>query len=159
VKTFLERANALILACMFGVTVVTVIFRSVLGISAGWSEELAQLTFILLVFIGAATVMEDEGHIRINTLVDRLSPGRQRAVRIISRVLMIAFLVPFAQGAWQNAVSNWEVDLGTIETIKVGHMYLVLMLASLVMMAYLIINIVRDARGTYRRAGTLDSTI
>ncbi|MGE0801290.1 MAG: TRAP transporter small permease [Lautropia sp.] len=158
-KSLLERINALVLLCMFGVTIATVVFRSMLGISAGWSEELAQLTFILLVFIGAATVMEDEGHIQINTLVDRLSARRQRAIRIIVRVLMIAFLVPFARGAWDNAVNNWEVELGTIESIKIGHMYLALTVTSLIMMFYLAVNIVRDVRGTHRRAATLDSTV
>jgi TRAP-type C4-dicarboxylate transport system permease small subunit len=159
VKRLLEKLNALILLCMFGVTVLTVVFRGVLGISASWSEDLAQLTFILLVFLGAATVMEDEGHIRINTLVDRFGPGGQRVVRILARLLTLPFLVLFAMGAWQNALVNWEVELGTVAWIRIGHMYLALLFCTLLMMFYIALNIVRDLKGSYRQSSALNSTV
>lgn len=158
-KAFLERLNALILLCMFGVTVLTVVFRSVLGVAASWSEDLAQLTFILLVFVGAATVMEDEGHIRINTLVERLGAGGQRIVRILARLLTLPFLLLFASGAWDNAVVNWDVELGTVEWLRIGHMYLALVLCTLVMLFYIVTNIVRDLKGTYRQSSAVNSTV
>lgn len=158
-KNFLEKLNALVLLCMFSVTVLTVVFRSVLGISASWSEDLAQLTFILLVFIGATAVMEDEGHIKINTVVERLSEKGQRVVRILGRLLMIPFLVPFAYGAWDNAMVNWEIVLGTVEWIKIGHIYLALVFTTVIMLYYIVVNIVRDVRGTYRQSTALDSTV
>lgn len=158
-KNVLEKLNAAILLCMFGVTVLTVVFRSVLGISASWSEDLAQLTFILLVFLGAATVMADEGHIRINTLVDRFGERGQRTVRIVNRVLTLPFLVLFAIGAWDNAVANWEVELGTVEWIRIGHMYLALAATSVLMILYIVTNILRDVKGIYRPPAGLNSTV
>lgn len=154
-KTFLERLNALVLLCMFCITVLTVVFRGVLGISASWSEELAQLTFILLVFIGAGAVMEDEGHIRINTVVERLGNKGQRAARIVGRLLMIPFLVLFAGGAWDNAMMNWETDLGTVAWMKIGHMYLALVFTTVIMLYYLGVNIVRDVKNTYGQPSAL----
>ena len=159
VKRFLEKLNALILLCMFGVTVLTVVFRGVLRVPASWSEDLAQLTFILLVFVGAAALMEDEGHIRIGTVVDRLGERGQRVVRVLGRLLTIPFLVLFASGAWDNARVNWDVELGTVEWIRIGHLYLALLLTTLVMLSYLVVNIVRDINGTYRRSSALNSTI
>ena len=158
-KNVLEKLNAAILLCMFGVTVLTVLFRSVLGTSASWSEDLAQLTFILLVFLGAATVMEDEGHIRINTVVERFGERGQRAVRIVSRLLTLPFLALFATGAWDNAVVNWDVELGTVEWIRIGHMYLALAITSVIMILYILVNIVRDLKGTYRQSTGLNSTV
>ena len=158
-KNVLEKLNAAILLCMFGVTVLTVLFRSVLGTSASWSEDLAQLTFILLVFLGAATVMEDEGHIRINTVVERFGERGQRAIRIVSRLLTLPFLALFATGAWDNAVVNWDVELGTVEWIRIGHMYLALAITSVIMILYILVNIVRDLKGTYRQSTGLNSTV
>lgn len=158
-KNVLEKLNAAILLCMFGVTVLTVLFRSVLGTSASWSEDLAQLTFILLVFLGAATVMEDEGHIRINTVVERFGERGQRVVRIVSRLLTLPFLALFATGAWDNAVVNWDVELGTVEWIRIGHMYLALAITSVIMILYIVTNIVRDFKGTYRPSTGLNSTV
>ena len=158
-KNVLEKLNAAILLCMFGVTVLTVLFRSVLGTSASWSEDLAQLTFILLVFLGAATVMEDEGHIRINTVVERFGERGQRAIRIVSRLLTLPFLALFATGAWDNAVVNWDVELGTVEWIRIGHMYLALAITSVIMILYILVNIARDLKGTYRQSTGLNSTV
>jgi TRAP-type C4-dicarboxylate transport system permease small subunit len=151
VKNFLEKLNALVLLCMFCVIVLTVTFREILEIAVSWSADLAQLTFILLVFIGATAVMEDEGHIKINTVVERLSEKGQRVVRILCRLLMIPFLVLFASGAWDNAMRNWEIELGTLDWIKIGHMYLVLVFTTLIMLYYVVLNIVRDVKGTYRQ--------
>lgn len=158
-KNFLEKLNALVLLCMFSTTVLTVVFRGVLGISASWSEDLAQLTFILLVFIGATAVMEDEGHIKINTVVERLSKKGQRVARILGRLLMIPFLVLFASGAWDNAMMNWGIELGTVEWIKIGHMYLALVLTTVIMFYYIAVNIVRDVKDTYRQSTALNSTV
>ena len=158
-KRFLERLNGLILLCMFGVTVLTVIFRGVLRVSASWSEDLAQLTFILLVFVGAAALMEDEGHIRINTLVERLGERGQRVMRVAGRLLALPFLVLFGIGAWDNAMVNWDVELGTVEWIRIGHMYLALVLTSAIMIFYLAVNVVRDVKGTYRESSGLNSTV
>lgn len=158
-KNFLEKLNALVLLCMFSVTVLTVVFRSALEISASWSEDLAQLTFILLVFIGASAVMEDEGHIKINTVVECLSKKGQRVARILGRLLMIPFLVLFAYGAWDNAMMNWEIELGTVEWIKIGHMYLVLVFTTVVMLYFIAVNIVRDVKDTYRQSIALNSTV
>jgi TRAP-type transport system small permease protein len=158
-KRFLERLNALILLCMFVVTVLTVVFRGVLGVSASWSEDLAQLTFILLVFVGAAALLEDEGHIRISTLVERFGEGGQRVIRIVARLITLPFLMLFGIGAWDNALVNWDIELGTVEWIRIGHMYLALVLTTVVMIVYVVANIVRDLRGTYRRSSGLNSTV
>lgn len=158
-KNFLEKLNALVLLCMFSATVLTVVFRGVLEISASWSEDLAQLTFILLVFIGATAVMEDEGHIKINTVVERLSKKGQRVVRILGRLLMIPFLVLFASGAWDNAMMNWGIELGTVEWIKISHMYLALVFTTVIMLYYIVCNIVRDVKDTYQQSTALNSTV
>lgn len=158
-KIFLERLNALVLLCMFCVTVLTVVFRSMLGISAAWSEELAQLTFILLVFIGASAVMEDEGHIKIDTAVQRLGDKGRRIVRILGRLLTVPFVVLFAAGAWSNAMMNWETDLGTLAWIKMGHMYLALVFTSAIMLYYLVVNIVRDVRNSHGQATVRNAAI
>lgn len=144
---------------MFCVTILTVVFRSVLSTPASWSEDLAQLSFILLVFVGAATVMEDESHIRVSTFVELFGERTQRAIRIANRLLMIVFLVLLGKGAWTNAMFNWEIELGTVEWIRIGYMYLALCICSLVMIFYIVLNIVRDVKGSYTQSDRLNATI
>ena len=72
---------------------------------------------------------------------------------------MIPFLLLFAYGAWDNAMMNWEIELGTVEWIKIGHMYLVLVLTTVIMLYYIAVNIVRDVKDTYQQSTALNSTI
>lgn len=152
-QRILERLNAAILLCMFGVTVLTVIFRSVLGIPASWSEDLAQLTFILLVFIGAAAVMKDDAHIRIDSMVDLLPPRWRLRLRRLCWLLTIPFLVLFGVGAWDNALNNWEVPLGTVEWISIGYIYLALVVTTVIMLVYTLSLLFAGPPGDVPRAG------
>ena len=145
-KKVLEWINGLVLVGMYAVTILTVVFRVILKIPASWSEELAQYSFIFLGFIGAAAVMEDEGHIKITILVDRIPVGLQKALRILCRFLMMGFLIPFTIGAWGNVKLNWMVEIPTVPWMRIGYMYLVLFLSGLAMLFYLGRNTYRDIK-------------
>ncbi len=146
-KKIIEGLNGFILLCMYGITILTVLFRVILRIPASWSEELAQYSFIFLGFIGAAAAMEDEKHIKITVLLDRLPVAVQKIFRVGGRALMLAFLIPFTLGAWQNVRLNWTVAIPTVAWMKIGYMYLVLCLSGLSMMWYLLRNSYREFRG------------
>jgi TRAP-type C4-dicarboxylate transport system permease small subunit len=145
-RSLLEKLNALVLFALFCITAAAVVFRTILGIPASWSEELGQYAFIFLVFIGAAAVTADDGHISITSFVDRLGPGGRRTCRLLQLALPILFLVVFAWGAWTNVRSNWGMELSTVTWMNVGYMYLCLMLSSIVMIGYLLRLLVRAWR-------------
>ena len=146
-KKVLERINAFVLLCMFVITIITVVFRVFLKISASWSEDLAQYSFIFLAFIGSAAIMQDESHIKITVLVDRMSPGIQRILRIVGRLLMLPFLIIFTLGAWDNVKFNWAVELPTIPWMRIGYMYLVVFVAGAAMTYYILANLYFDLSG------------
>jgi TRAP-type C4-dicarboxylate transport system permease small subunit len=143
-KKALEAVNALILMVMFVVTLISVVFRVVLEVPASWTEELAQYTLIFLAFIGAASVMRDEGHIAISVVIDRIGKGPRRAVRILNRLLMLPFLAVLTIGAWDNTRMNWTVGLPTVMWMKMGYMYLVVFVSGAVMVFYTLLNLYED---------------
>jgi len=143
-KKFLEGLNIIVLWLMFFITILTVVCRVFLKIPTSWSVDLAQFSFIFLIFIGSAAIMKDESHIKITVLMDRLSEGVQKIFRIIGRLLMISFLVIFAIGAYQNVKFNWTVGLPTVGWMKIGYLYLILLISGIVMIFYLFINIYYD---------------
>jgi TRAP-type C4-dicarboxylate transport system permease small subunit len=143
-KKALEAVNALILLVMFVVTLISVVFRVVLEVPASWTEELAQYTLIFLAFIGAASVMRDEGHIAISVVIDRMGKGPRRAVRILNRLLMLPFLAVLTIGAWDNTCMNWTVGLPTVMWMKMGYMYLVVFVSGAVMVFYTLLNLYED---------------
>jgi TRAP-type C4-dicarboxylate transport system permease small subunit len=147
VKKVIERFNALVLLCMFVITTITVIFRVFLKISASWSEDLAQYSFIFLAFIGSAAIMQDESHIKITVVVDRLGRGMQKIFRLVGRLLMLPFLIIFTLGAYDNVKFNWVVELSTVAWMKIGYMYLVVFISGVIMTFYVFLNLYFDLFG------------
>ena len=91
--------------------------------------------------------MQDESHIKITVLVDRISARVQKIFRIVGRLLMLWFLVIFTLGAWKNVRFNWIVELPTVAWMKIGYMYLVLFFSGIIMIFYLLLNLYYDLTG------------
>lgn len=149
-RKIIEGANAVVLLAMFIITITTVIFRVFLKIPTSWSEDLAQYSFIFLAFIGSAAIMQDESHIAITVMVDRASPAVRRIFRIVGRIVMLPFLAIFSLGAWDNVKFNWTVELPTIHWMKIGYMYLVLLVAGVLMTYYTLVNLYLDMTGKFQ---------
>lgn len=143
-KKFLEGLNAIFLLFMFLITIITVVCRVFLKIPTSWSVDLAQFSFIFLTFIGSAAIMKDESHIKITVLMDYLSEGIQKIFRIIGRLLMITFFIIFVIGLYQNVKFNWTIGIPTVRWMKIGYMYLILLISGIIMIFYLCINIYYD---------------
>jgi len=143
-KKFLEGLNAIFLLFMFLITIITVVCRVFLKIPTSWSVDLAQFIFIFLTFIGSAAIMKDESHIKITVLMDCLSEGIQKIFRIIGRLLMITFFIIFVIGLYQNVKFNWTIGIPTVRWMKIGYMYLILLISGIIMIFYLCINIYYD---------------
>jgi len=143
-KKLLEVISAVVLLFMFVGVIITVVCRELFKIPVAWSEDLIQLSFILMTFIGSAAIMKDESHIKVTILMDYLSEGLQKVFRIIGRLLMISFFVMFVIGAYQNMQFNWIVGFPTASWVKIGYMYLVLFISGIISIFYLCVNIYYD---------------
>lgn len=151
-KKLVEIVTAVVLLLMLLITVGQIVFRSILRISASWSEELAMYSFAFIVFVGAVALTEEERHITITALTDKVPPGWQRGLRIAGRLIAVPFMVLFSYGAFVNTQSTWKNSLPTAEWMKIGYMYLVLFIAGTLMVYYLLANTVKDLLHLGRRA-------
>lgn len=151
-KKLLEIVTAVVLLLMLLITVGQIVFRSILRISASWSEELAMYTFAFIVFVGSVALTEEDRHITITALTDRLSPVAQRVLRVVARLVAVPFMVLFSYGALVNTQSTWKNSLPTAEWMKIGYMYLVLLVSGVLMTYYLVANSIKDLVQAGRRA-------
>jgi TRAP-type C4-dicarboxylate transport system permease small subunit len=146
VKKFLEWLNAVILLVMFLATVTQIVFRIILRLPSSWSVEFARYLFVLIVFVGAAALMKDEGHIQIGVMTDRLPETGKKVFRIIARLMIIPFVLIMTWGAYLNMVSTWQAVLPTIDWIRIGYIYLSICLCGMIMLFYLVSNLVHEFR-------------
>ncbi|HOV37943.1 MAG TPA: TRAP transporter small permease [Spirochaetales bacterium] len=139
-KRILDGIAAVGLVCMFFITVVQVVFRVFLKISTAWSDELSQYAFAFIVFVGAASVSRDDGHITIAIVPDRISEKPRRLIRFLGRIIVLPFILLYIIGAFQNAVSTWDTGIPSAEWMHIGYMYGILFLSGVIMLGYLLRN-------------------
>ena len=147
-KKRLEQINAAILFLMFLITFFQVVSRVVLATSSVWSEELARLTYVVMVFLGAALLVRDDGLIRVTVLMDRVGKRAGRIFRIVTDVFCVPFVAVMTWGAWTNARANLITYAPTIDWLSFGYVYLAIFVSGLLMLWYLVGNLIRDTRAT-----------
>ena len=128
VTTLVTRAaDALVTICFAGffIAVLAQIAYRYLGINLVFSEELARLLSLYVVFLGLVLVTVRHGHIRID-LLDRIL-GRNRLTDTLYRFQLLAafvFLCALTVGAFQLMVANWPYPLATMSFVSQGTVYL-----------------------------------
>lgn len=75
-----DLVGAAFFAALFFAMVVQVVGRLVLETPAAWTEELAAIAFIWVIFWGAAFTLPLEAHAAVDVVVPRFSPPVQRVL-------------------------------------------------------------------------------
>ena len=80
-------------AAMTFMLIIQVFLRYVLKASVPFSEELARYLMVWVVFLAAGLALQEDAHISIRILVDKL-PGRTRSwANLGAQILLLVFLV------------------------------------------------------------------
>ena len=147
-KRVIEILVGVILFLMFFLTFFQVLARTVLQISAVWSEELARLTYVCMVFLGAAVLIKDDGLIRVTVLVDRIGKRSGAILRFLTDLAVVPFVVIITWGAWTNTRLNWNTFAPTVDWLRIGYVYLMIFVSGLIMLWYLLMNLVQETRSS-----------
>jgi len=142
-KKLINRISGALLFLMFLTTFFQVLARNVVHVTAMWTEELAKFLFVFIVFLGSATLMEREEHIRISVLSDRLPTFLARWHRLFVQVVLLAFMVIFVWSSWLNVVNSWEFYAPSMPWFKLSYLYLVLVFSGILTLCYLLLNMAR----------------
>ena len=143
-KKWVDRLNGAFLALMFLTTFYQVLARNVLFTSAMWTEELAKILFVYIVFLGSASLMENEGHICIAILSNRLPASLARWHRLFVQLVLVAFGVIFVWSSWLNVLNNWEFYAPSMTWFRLAYLYLGLVISGVLTLFYLLLNMVRN---------------
>ncbi len=112
---------ALALAVVLVVVLLQVLFRYVLSHPLAWTQELAQYTFVWMVYLGAGLGVRHGVHLRINLLEHWFPPRLRRVLPLFSAaVCMILALVFLGVGAvmvwltWPHRSPAMGLPMGSI---------------------------------------------
>lgn len=102
---FIEVVIAIFLGVMIGFTFLNVVLRQ-FGLGFAWTEEIARICFIYLVYLGAIIAARENRHLMIDTMISKLTGKTQQALYVIIQGIIIWMMGVLATGAFQNAWKN-----------------------------------------------------
>lgn len=93
---------------ILSIMTVSIFFRYVLNHSLTWTDEAVRYLFVWFTLLGSSLVLRDRAHIRVEFLIENLSPRLRNVFDYVSDVLVLLFnLVLIVLGVqWAVAVSG-----------------------------------------------------
>jgi TRAP-type C4-dicarboxylate transport system permease small subunit len=106
-----EVLIAFFLAVMITLVFMNVVFRYLFSKGFAWSEEIARLCFIYLVYLGSIGAMRDNQHLIIDSILARVPVFAQRVIYFLVQAGIIWLMVILTRGSWllmlQNLRDRW----------------------------------------------------
>jgi TRAP-type C4-dicarboxylate transport system permease small subunit len=112
ISIYNEVVKAIIAALLFATMVLVfgnVLLRYAFNSGLVVSEELSRIFFVWIVFLGAALVMAEHGHIGIDTIVRRVPRPLAKAMLIVSSLLILFCAALLVEGSYIQSVINLTV--------------------------------------------------
>lgn len=95
VRAFLDRAEegvaGVLLAACLGIVFLEMTARGAFHASFMWSDELSRYLFIWMTYLGASALVRENGHIRVELLINLLPKTSRRIVELFIVALCLAF--------------------------------------------------------------------
>lgn len=88
-----DAISAAMLAVMFVSFLVTVLFRYVLNLPAGWASELSTIMWIWLVLFGAAFTLRERDEIRFDIFYSNVRPSIRRVMTTIFSIGVVSLFL------------------------------------------------------------------
>lgn len=145
VNTVAEYFCAIALGIMSVVVFAQVIFRLTAG-SLPWSEELARYLMIYMVYVGTSIGVKRGTHIAVEVIMDRCPPTVQKIVEILVDLMMIAAFVILCYYG-MKIVTLTMVQKSPAMQIKMGYVYLSMVVGGALMLLHCINNLVNTITG------------
>ncbi|MDR0638944.1 MAG: TRAP transporter small permease [Spirochaetaceae bacterium] len=107
----IEIMIAVFLALMIVLVFLNVAGRYLFSVGFVWSEEIARLCFIFLVYLGSIEAMRDNRHLMIDTLMTKVPMLAQKIVYSLVQGCIIWLMIIQTRGSWglvmQNRNNRW----------------------------------------------------
>ena len=84
-----ENVLAAMLAAMFAVFILQIVFRYVANLPIGWTHEISVALWLWMVLFGAAFVVSEREEIRFDIIYGAVGPGARRIMCLVTAVALV----------------------------------------------------------------------
>ncbi|WP_040977365.1 TRAP transporter small permease [Necropsobacter massiliensis] len=137
----LEILVVVILAVMSTLVFLNVVLRYGFNSSINVTEEVSRYMFVWLVFLAAILAFNDNQHVNVTILTDKLSPLKQKVLRLFTDTAMLFCCYLIIDGSWIQFQLNLN-NLAPISGLPQGLTYLASVIAGLGIGILILIRIV-----------------
>lgn len=117
-----ENMLAAMLATMFVVFIIQIVFRYLINLPVGWTHEISVIMWIWMVLFGTAFVVRDNEEIRFDILYSAVGPRMRRAM-VLASGLTLAALFSLSLPAVIDYILFMKVERTAYLKIRFDHLY------------------------------------
>jgi TRAP-type transport system small permease protein len=146
---YLGIFSGIVLLAILALMSAEVVFRYAFNKPILGTVEISSYLLVIFCFTGMAFTQSQKGHISLELVTQRLSPGTNRVLRVVTLLLSLAV---FAVITWQTSVAFWksweiqEVRWGALP-LPVWPVKFVIAFGSLVLCFQLVVNLIDEFGG------------
>ena len=107
-------AGAAAVALMGLLITYEVIARAVFGESTLMADEMSAYLLVLLIFMGLAYCLHNDGMLRVEFLFNRFPPKVQAAVELVSGLLALAYMVLLTYNCWMFVYESYDLGYTSV---------------------------------------------
>jgi TRAP-type C4-dicarboxylate transport system permease small subunit len=104
INRLLHAAIAVCLTCMATFVFANVILRYFFNYGITWAEEASRYLFIWLIFLGAIVAYQENVHLGVDTLVNKLSVKGKRVLFILNNIILVITMGLCVHGTWKMTI-------------------------------------------------------
>jgi C4-dicarboxylate transporter, DctQ subunit len=117
VLNFLVFIDCLIIAFLMFLVTVDVIGRKLFGLPVQWVLEISELCIPAMVFLGAAWLLKNEGHITMDMVVNQLGPKGQAALNFFTSLLGIFICIVLTFYASRLSIDHIQRNMHSVTVL------------------------------------------
>lgn len=101
INSLLHGMIAVCLSCMTIFVFMNVILRYFFNSGLTWAEEASRYLFIWLIFLGSIVAYQQNAHLGVDTLVQKLSMKGRKVLFIVNNILLLGTMALVVDGTWK----------------------------------------------------------
>jgi TRAP-type C4-dicarboxylate transport system permease small subunit len=117
-----ENVLAAMLAVMFSVFILQIVFRYILNLPIGWTHEISVVMWLWMVLFGTAFVVRDSEEIRFDILYSAVS-DRWRRIMVVATAATLIFFFALSLPAVIDYVTFMKVEKTAYLKIRFDWLY------------------------------------
>jgi len=156
ILSIMEYFMAVLISIMTLLVVIPIISREFFNASIVWADEFSRLLMIWMVYIGMAACYIRREHIKVDVVYNIMPDLLKRIVHLFGEVLMLSVSIFLIYNSYVLTISSWDQALPATG-LSTGFLILPLLIGSIIMTVYILLNIFSDIKNKNNREMLIDS--